>query len=90
MSLGRRQLLYSRAHVDLREMIVLHCAASSVYLKQNHLSARRHNGPPIWFHQAHLGSCHRITAGFITLNQESDETLIEEHEIPPPGDEKEP
>lgn len=47
-------------------------------------------GPPIWFHQAHLGSCHRITAGFITLNQESDETLIEEHEIPPPGDEKEP
>lgn len=83
MNVGRRQLLNSRAHVDLREMIILRSRVSSVHLKQNHLSARCHNGLPIWFHQAHLGNCHRIAAGFITLNQASDETSIEEHEIPP-------
>lgn len=52
-------------------------------LNSEHLSAHSHNGLPIQFHQAHLGNCHKITAGLVTLNQASDETAIKEHELPP-------
>lgn len=67
MNFGRRQLLRGGAGDDSGEKMVSHSSLSSIYLKQNHLSARRHNGLPIKFHQAHLGNCHRITTGFYNI-----------------------
>ena len=85
MNLGIHQLLDSRTHVDLREMTILDGTSFlPINLRPNHLSALSAvMGAPFSFIKIIWENCHRISAGFITLNQESDERSIEEHEIPP-------